>query len=44
MSSRPGQTGQLADYQPWFGNHRRLCELVAELEARSVAIAESDPR
>jgi hypothetical protein len=35
---------QLADYGPWFDNHRRLRELVAELEALSLAIAESDPR
>ena len=36
--------GQLADYGPWFDNHRRLRELVAELEELSLAIAESDPR
>jgi hypothetical protein len=35
---------QLADYQPWFDNHRRLRELVTELEALSLAIAEADPR
>jgi uncharacterized protein YjiS (DUF1127 family) len=35
---------QLADYQPWFNNHRRLRELVAELEELSLAIAENDPR
>ena len=35
---------QLADYQPWFDNHRRLRALVAELEALSLAIAEADPR
>ena len=35
---------QLADYGPWFGNHRRLRELVAELEELSLAIAEADPR
>ena len=35
---------QLADYGPWFDNHRRLRELVAELEELSLAIAESDPR
>jgi len=35
---------QLADYQPWFDNHRRLRELAAELEALSLAIAEADPR
>jgi Family of unknown function (DUF6788) len=36
--------GQLADYQPWFDNHRRLRELIAELEELSLAIAEADPR
>jgi hypothetical protein len=35
---------QLADYGPWFDNHRRLRELIAELEALSLAIAENDPR
>jgi len=35
---------QLADYAPWFGNHRRLRELITELEALSLAIAENDPR
>src|ERR1700756_4593918 len=35
---------QLADYQPWFDNHRRLRELIAELEALSLDIAEPDPR
>jgi hypothetical protein len=35
---------QLADYQPWFDNHRRLRELVAELEALSLDIADADPR
>jgi hypothetical protein len=35
---------QIADYQPWFDNHRRLRELIAELEALSLAIAEADPR
>ena len=35
---------QLADYGPWFDNHRRLRELVTELEALSLAIAEADPR
>jgi hypothetical protein len=35
---------QLADYQPWFDNHRRLRELVAELEQLSLEIAENDPR
>jgi hypothetical protein len=35
---------QLADYQPWFDNHRRLRELIAELEDLSLDIAEADPR
>ena len=35
---------QLADYQPWFDNHRRLRELITELEALSLEIADADPR
>jgi hypothetical protein len=35
---------QLARYQPWFDNHRRLRELITELEALSLDIAEADPR
>jgi hypothetical protein len=35
---------QLADYAPWFDNHKRLRELIAELEALSLAIADNDPR
>jgi hypothetical protein len=35
---------QLADYQPWFDNHRRLHELITELEELSLAIADTDPR
>jgi hypothetical protein len=35
---------QLADYGPWFDNHRRLRELITELENLSLAIAEADPR
>jgi hypothetical protein len=35
---------QLADYQPWFDNHKRLRELIAELEELSLEITESDPR
>jgi hypothetical protein len=31
------------DYGPWFDNHKRLRELVAELEEISLAIAEADP-
>jgi uncharacterized protein DUF6788 len=35
---------QLADYQPWFDNQRRLRALLAELEALSLDITEADPR
>jgi uncharacterized protein DUF6788 len=35
---------QLADYAPWFDNHKRLRELLAELEALSLDIADNDPR
>ena len=35
---------QLADYGPWFGNHKRLRELIAELEELSPEITENDPR
>ena len=35
---------QLDDYRPWFDNHRRLRELIAELEELSLGIAETDPR
>ena len=35
---------QLADYGPWFDNHKRLRELITELEALSLDIAEADPR
>ena len=35
---------QLADYQQWFANLRRMRSLVAELEALSLAIVEADPR
>jgi hypothetical protein len=35
---------RLADYQPWFDNHRRLRQLIAQLEALSLDIAEADPR
>jgi hypothetical protein len=35
---------QLADYGPWFDNHRRLRELITELETLSLAITEADPR
>jgi hypothetical protein len=35
---------QLADYQPWFDNHKRIRELITELEALSLAVTENDPR
>jgi hypothetical protein len=35
---------QLADYGPWFDNHRRLRELIAELKELSLDIAEDNPR
>jgi hypothetical protein len=35
---------QLADYQPWFDNQRRLRSLFAELETLSQEIADNDPR
>ena len=35
---------QLTDYRPWFDNHRRLRELITELEALSLDIADNDPR
>jgi hypothetical protein len=35
---------QLASYQPLFDNHRRLKDLVRQLEELSVAIVERDPR
>ena len=35
---------QWEDFKPWFDNARRLRELVAELEALSLEIVESDQR
>ena len=35
---------QLADYQPWFENHRRLKQLVREIEEASLAMVEQDRR
>ena len=35
---------QLADYQPWFDNQRRLRDLITELETLSQEIADNDPR
>jgi hypothetical protein len=35
---------QLADYRPRFDNHRRLRELITELETLSLDIVEADPR
>jgi hypothetical protein len=44
LSARFLSDDQLADSQPWFDNHRRLRELITELEALSQAIADADPR
>jgi hypothetical protein len=35
---------QLADYATWFDNHKRLRELITELETLSLAITDNDPR
>jgi hypothetical protein len=35
---------QVADYQEWFDNRRRLRELVGELEALGLSVVEADPR
>jgi hypothetical protein len=35
---------QLADYQPWLDNQRRLRTLITELETLSQEIADNDPR
>jgi hypothetical protein len=35
---------QLADYQPWLDNQRKLRALIADLEAISLAITDTDPR
>jgi hypothetical protein len=35
---------QLADYQAYFDNHRRLKQLVREIEEASLAMVEADPR
>jgi hypothetical protein len=35
---------QLADYAPWFANHKRIRELLTELEDISLDIADNDPR
>ncbi len=35
---------QLADYQPWFDDQRRLRDLITELETLSQEIADADPR
>ena len=43
-STRILSDDQLADYAPWFDNHKRLRELITELEALSLDIAENDPR
>src|ERR1700691_5540045 len=43
-STRILSDDQLADYGPWFDNHKRLRELITELEELSLDIAETDPR
>ena len=35
---------QLADYQPWFDNHRRLREVLAELQELTLQIVDPGPR
>ena len=35
---------QLADYQPFFDDHRRLKDLVRQLEALSLEVVEADTR
>src|SRR5258706_15818226 len=35
---------QLDDYRQWLGNHRRLRVLVAELEALTLAVADTGPQ
>ncbi|HVA60397.1 MAG TPA: DUF6788 family protein [Mycobacteriales bacterium] len=35
---------QAADYQPWVDNHRRVRELLTQLEALGIATLENDPR
>ena len=43
-STRILSDDQAADYGPWFDNHRRLRELITELEKLSLAITEADAR
>jgi hypothetical protein len=42
--SRTLGADQVAEYQEWFDNHRRLKALVREIEALSVSVLEADPR
>jgi hypothetical protein len=35
---------QVADYQDWFDNAKKIRGLIAELEAVSLGVVESDPR
>jgi len=42
--SRALTAEQLADYGPWFENARRLRGLLAELQALSLGVIETDPR
>ncbi len=35
---------QVADYQEWFDNRKRLRDLVGELESLGLSVVEDDPR
>jgi hypothetical protein len=43
-TSRTLSPEQVADYQEWFDNERRLRALVHELEELGVSIVDADPR
>jgi hypothetical protein len=43
-TSRTLSPEQVADYQEWFDNERRLRALVHELEELSLSVVEADPR
>jgi len=43
-TSRTLSPEQVADYQEWFDNKRRLRALVHELEELSLSIVDADPR
>lgn len=42
--SRMLSAEQVADYQEWFENRRRLRELTRELEELSITVVDDDPR